>query len=345
MSESELVRSIRSERILPCYFFWGADTATCESFAKRLANKLVPAEARDMNYYFFGYSDFTVSAFSDVCEMLPAFADRVVAVVNDLNAEALRADDLKQLMDVICGIDGTTTTVIFYTSGIDLTGGKRSLSSKNKKLADHISKCGGAVTEFAYKKPSELAGYIQKRIGKDGCFISLDAAQHLAQLLGSNILMIDNECDKLSAYTGSGEVTMQAIELLVSGQIDTDAYKLSKAILSGSRAQAFEILDKLYSKESEAIPLLSVISGAVMDLYRAKAAISSSRGESDVANDFSYRGREFAVRNAFRDCRSMSAEKLRYCMSVLSDCDIDMKSKRTDQRVLLEEAITKILVY
>ena len=49
------------------------------------------------------------------------------------------------------------------------------------------------------------------------------------------------------------------------------------------------------------------------------------------------------MENAFRDCRGMSMEKIRRFISVLSDCDIDMKSKRTDPRVLLETAIAKML--
>ena len=51
----------------------------------------------------------------------------------------------------------------------------------------------------------------------------------------------------------------------------------------------------------------------------------------------------FAAENAFRDCRSMSMDKIRRCLGILSDCDADMKSKRTDPKVLLEEAIAKML--
>lgn len=343
MSDSELIKSIKKGDIKKAYFFWGKDTAAIENVTKKLTERLIAKQDRDMNYHFMNASDFSASELYDISQSMPFFADRIVTLINDLNAEGLRADELKLLFDAVSEADASTSTVIFYTTGVDLTGGKKSLSAKNKKLADHISKCGGIVTEFAYKKPNELVKHIQQRLGESGCFMSPKNAELLAEMLGCKLLDIDNECDKLSSYASSGEITEEMIELLASDQLETDAYKLSRAIIYGKRAEAFKILDKLYAHQAEPIPLLTVVSGSVMDLYRAKTALLSRRTESDVIEDFNYRGRDFAVKNAFRDCRSMSIEKLRYSISVLSDCDIDMKSKRTDPKVMLETAITKIL--
>lgn len=345
MTDSELVKSIKAKKYLPCYLFWGKDTATIEIITKKLVDRLVPDEARDMNYHFFNSSNFSASELSDICEALPMFSDRVVAVINDLNAETLRQDDQKQLFDIIKRIDPETTSLIIYTTGVDLAAGKKTLSAKNKKLCDHIVSCGGAVVEFGYKKPGELVKHIQTRLGISGCYMSPETAEYFASILNCNLLMINNECDKLTAYAGGGEIDVETVEFLVSGQVETDAYKLSRAIIMGKSGEAFNILDRLYSKQADSIPLLSVISGAVIDLYRAKTASLSGAGESQVSDDFSYRGRDFAVRNAFRDCRNMQIDKLRYCLHVLSECDMAMKSGRTDQRIMLEEAITKILSY
>lgn len=345
LTDAELVKAIRAQKYFPCYFFWGKDAATCELYAQKLASRLVPAEAMDLNYHFFTASTLSVSELADICESLPMLSDRVVAVINDLNADSLRQDEQKRLYEIISGIDSATTSVIFYATGVDLAAGKKTLTAKNKKLAEHISKCGGAVVEFGYKRPGELVKYIQTRLGRSGCFMSPENAEYLASILNCNLLMINNECDKLSSYVGSGEIGRGVIDMLVSAQMDTDAYKLSKALISGKRAEAFDILDRLFIRQSDAIPIIAVISGSMMDLYRAKIAILGGCSEKQVAEDFGYRGRDFAVRNAFRDCRSMPIEKLRYSIKLLSDCDISLKSKRVNQRVLVEEAMTKILTY
>lgn len=338
----ELVRSIKSGKIMPAYYFWGKDVASLEAVTKKLIAKLCPDGKEDMNYHFFSSSGFSVSAFSDSCDALPMFADRVVISVNDLNAENLKADDFKYLCEIISGLDPDTTTVIFYATGVDLCSGKKALTSKNKKLSDLCSKIGISC-EFGFKRPNELVKYVQSRLGKSLCTISPKNAEFLASICLCNLLTINNECDKLSSYVGKGEITMQMIEDLVSGQLDTDAYKLARAITSGDKKQSFTILNELYSKQAESIPLLSVISTAFLDLYRAKVAYQTGRGMNDIIEDFSYRGRDFAVKNALRDCSNMKIEKLRECIKILSDCDIEMKSSRTDSRILLETAITKML--
>lgn len=49
--------------------------------------------------------------------------------------------------------------------------------------------------------------------------------------------------------------------------------------------------------------ILYVLSMSFVDLSRARAAISAGVETSKAAADFGYKGREFAMRNAFRDCR------------------------------------------
>ena len=344
-TEQELQKQLKVGYIRPCYLFYGKDIASLESAVRQLVSKIMPDDARDLNYHFFAGSEFDVSEFADVCASLPMFADRVVAAVNDLNADTIKTDDMKFLKKTISEIDPDTITAIFYATGIDLCGGKKSLSEKNQKFAELIEKSGGCVVEFAYKRPQELVKYIRERVEQNGAEISQNAALSLAESCLCNILMINNEIEKLTAYCSAGKITESDVRELVAGQLDTDAYKLARAVTSGDRESVFPILSELYSRQQESVPLLSVIGGAFLDLYRAKLAQISGRADKDIAADFSYRGREFAIRNALRDCSKVSLEKLRYCLRVLSECDIGMKSKRTEQRILLEEAIIKMMNY
>ena len=344
-TETELYKQIRAGDFKPCYFFYGKDVAALERAVKTLVNKLVPQESRDLNYHFFRGGEFNASELGDVIASLPMFAERLVAAVNDLNADSVRADDLKYIRSVISEIDRETATVIIYATGVDLCGGKKSLTDKNQKLAEHIVKCGGAVVEFAYKKPQELVKYIQSQVESRGAHISYGAALSIAEGCLANVLMINNEIEKLCAYRAGGEISEQDVSDLVSGQLDTDAYKLARAVTYGDSGAAFAILTELYSRQQESLALLNTIGGAFLDLYRAKLAMLHGRSERDAAEDFGYKSREFAIKKAMSDCSRIPIEKLRYCLQVLSDCDIDMKSKRTDSRILLEEAMTRMMNY
>ena len=342
-SEQELIRGIRAGDIKPCYLFFGKDIATLESITKKLVLKLVPPEAQDLNYHFFPAGAFDINGLSDAVSALPMFSDRVVAAVNDFDADKCGSKELDALKEIISDIDPETTTVIFYATAVDLCGGKKALTTANKKLAEHIEKCGGMVVEFGFKSPAELAKYIISSVEKQSAAISRPAAILLAESCRSNLLMINSEIAKLSSYRFGGEISEQDIRDLVSGQIETDAYKLARAVTSRDRNLAFSLLDDLYSLQKETNALLSAISASFLDLYRAKLALMSGRGKTDIEADFNYRGREFAITNALRDCQRVPIERLRECIAVLSECDIGIKSLRTDDRLQLEKAITKML--
>lgn len=343
LSEQDLIRQIRAGDIKPCYLFFGRDIATLESITKKLIGKLVPPEARDLNYHFFPSGALDIDELGNAVTALPMFAERVVAAVNDFDADKAPAKDLAALKDIIADIDPETTTLIIYATAVDLCGGKKTMTAANKKLADHIEKHGGEVVEFTFKRPAELAKYIISSVEKSGSHISQPAAIRLAESCRSNLLMINNEIAKLASYRFGEEITEQDIRDLVTGQVETDAYKLARAVTSGDKKLAFSVLNDLYNMQKETNSLLLAISSSFIDLYRAKLALMSGRGKKDLSAEFSYERREFVIDNALRDCARIPIERLRNCLSILSECDIGIKSLRTDDRILLEEAIARMM--
>lgn len=342
VNDSQLAKSIRSGEISSLYYFYGKDVSTLEAYTKKLVSKLVKKEQEDLNLNIFNGENLNLSELSDVCDALPMFADRVVVTINDLNAEDFKADDIKFLLDILSNLSDTTT-VIIYATGIDVYNGKKSLVGKNKKLCDLASKVGYAC-EFSYKRASELVKPITAKVMKQGSSISKKAAEYLANQCLCNMLLINNEIDKLCDYAMGDEITNQTIDLLVSKQIDTNAFALARAVTQFNGKLAIELLSELYDQRSEGIAILGAISMAFTDLYRARIAINEGVSQADVIKDFSYRGRAFAVRNAFRDCSSVSVSRLHKCIEILGDADIKLKSSRADSRLVLETAITKMLI-
>ena len=84
------------------------------------------------------------------------------------------------------------------------------------------------------------------------------------------------------------------------------------------------------------------IASAFLDLYRASAAIYAGKSVADMKQDFSY-SFDFQVQNAFRDCRRIPPERLRACVQLLCDLEIQLNSTSTPERALLESAIVRML--
>ncbi|MBE6836560.1 MAG: DNA polymerase III subunit delta [Ruminococcus sp.] len=341
VNETNLARDIRNNEIANVYYFYGKDIAMIEGYTKKLIKKLVPPEEQAMNYQSFEGKSFDLSAFADNCEVYPMFSDWVVVSVNDLNADSLSADDMKFLMNSLSNLP-ETTVVIFYATGVDLYKNKKSLTDKNEKLRK-FCETNGVVCEFALKTVNDIAKTISTRVAKNSCVISKATAAYLAEKCNGDTVFANSETDKLCSYVDGGEITNEVVDLLCVKKLDADSFRFASAIAKGDSERAFQILDELYTLQTDSFAILSAVSMSFVDIYRACVGKSKGKNHNDVAADFEYKNRAFAMNNAYRDSSGILLKRIRKCMSVLSETDIAMKSLRTNKRLLLEEAVVKML--
>ncbi len=344
VTENDLKLAIRDRKFSRAYFFYGKDAAAAESYTKSIVSRTVKSGDEAYNLHAFDGKNFDMESFSDSCEALPVFAERVCCTVCDLNAEGLPADSLKRLTEIISNLPDTTLLIFYYTS-VDVCDGKKYPTAKNKKLMDAVGKVGG-VCNFALKTPSVLAKEIMAKVSKEGCGISREAAYFLAEQCSCNTLMIGNETDKLIAYAAGNEITVDTVKALSPGQLDTTSFDLAEAITAMNAASAMKLLGDLKAEKAEPIAILYSVTGSMLDLYRARAALAAGKSAADVKEDFGYaKNLGFRVDKAFKCVQKISMPHIRMCIKTLAETDIAMKSMKTDSMVLLEEAIVKMLKY
>lgn len=341
VNESDLAKSIRNNEIQSVYYFFGKDVAAIELYTKRLVERLVSKENREFCFHSYDGKDFSISNFYDDCEFLPFGAERSVISVNDLNAESIPASDLDYIIDTLKNLPETTTVIINIT-GVDLFGGKKYMNAKNKKLSDACSKIG-VVCDFQLKSLSDITKSVMVKCQKQGASISKAAAEQIVKLCLSNTVMINSEIDKLCSYVNGQEITVEIVNDMVSKQLDTSAFELAKAAVRFDTKRAMKLLNELYEQQLDSIPVLSALSMSFIDLYRARAAVSCGKTKNDICSDFNYKGREFSVDNAIRDCANLPVERIRKCIQILAETDIELKSQRTDGRLLVEKAVIKMM--
>ena len=90
------------------------------------------------------------------------------------------------------------------------------------------------------------------------------------------------------------------------------------------------------------IAVLAVLSGAYVDWYRVKVAQLGGMPAEAVGRVFSYRGREFVLRNAARDVQRLPIEVLRDSLRLLGRADRTMKSSPVDKWLVLERTVVQL---
>lgn len=341
ISVLDLSKKIRSGEISGVYYIYGKDVSAVEAGTKSIFKKLIGKNyANDINRVDGGNID--ISMLCDMLEQNSMFSQYNAVLINDLNAEELSADQLKALIKTVEDIPENTVAV-FNITGISITNAKNKITTKNKKLMDAVAK-NGVVCNCQLKTAAALGKALCDRAKKLGCIISKKNAERIAVECLLNTLTAYSEIDKLCDYCQEGEITSEMIDMLVSGQIETDAFKLAAAVTSMNARLAFTILNNLIDTHTEPIAIISAVSRSFVDLYRARAAMTVGKYQADIIADFSYKGREFVVNNAYRDCRRISVEGMRRCIEILRSAERKLKSSSLDGGIMLEKTVAEMLI-
>ena len=345
LSGADALKKLKAEGAARLYYLYGQDTGALESFVKNLLSKLCPKEDRTMNLHRFDGKAPDIAAIADACEMLPMFAQRVVVTINDLNMDQLVKADGDDLRKILSDLPETTTVVI-YATAVDLYKNKRSLTDKNKRFAEFCAK-HGVTCEFAFKRASDLAKSIAASLEKEGCTISRQNAEYLAECCLCETSAVRQEIVKLAAYAKGRQILRADIDALVIRKVETDGFTLASNILRSNAGIVFSRIRELADQNYEAFEILGTISFSLNDLYRARLALSSGRSQQDVAQDFKYpKNREFAVRNAFNEIQNISPVRMRRVLKIFSDTDLRLKTRSGGKRsdlLVLEEACAKAM--
>lgn len=335
-TETELKRHIREGVPKPVYFLFGEESYLSAHYAEKLTQMATDGELGEFNCRKMDGRECSVEEIEAEAETLPLMAERKCVVVCDYDATKANAD-LPRLMALLED-PPESCVLIFWQCGVDVDVKK---NAKWKTFLKAVEK-NGAATELLPRTVAEAASLLCAGAKKRGCALSSAAAQLLVERCGSDLHRLLGELDKLCAIADGGEISEALIREATAESLEARVFDLSKNLLAGNVARAQEIVYALRSAREKPTAVFSVLSGAYVDLYRVKVAQLGGATPESLSSVFSYRGREFVLRNAARDTRRLSLQSLRDSLEILAQADMTMKSSPVDKWLVLERAVTRL---
>lgn len=337
IGEAELKNQIKNNELSNVYFIYGEETYLKEFYVKKLKEKVVEPAFADFNFHQYEGKNTAMHEILQDAEMMPMMAQYSFILVHDypLDKAASDVDALKEFFKDV----PETCIIVFWYDSIEVDTKK---NAKWRSIETAFAKAGSAV-HLEKRTESDLVKLITASAKKRSCSIDSANARYLISVVGSDIKTIFNELEKICGFVGKGEITKQIIDELAVKCLQARVYDLSKFILAGNSDGAYGVLHVLFAQKEEPIAILAVIASCYVDMYRVKCAKSANMNEMQLSDYFSYKGREFLIRNAARDCRNISVEDLRKAIDILSKTDELLKSTAIDKQLLLEETVAKLL--
>ncbi len=338
IGEQELKQQIKAGLFSNAYLIYGEESYLKEHYVNELKKKIVEPAFEDFNFHSYNGKDTSLNEILKEAEMLPMMSSYNFVLVCDypIDKSASEIDALKEFLNDV----PDTTVLVFWYDSLAFDSKK---NTKMKAVDNAFAKAGSSVV-LDKRTEGELVKLLVSGCKKRGAVLSADNARYLISVSGTDIKTLLNETEKLSSYVNGGEVTKDIINRLAVKCLQARVYDLSKAIIKGDYEKAYSVLDTLFVMKEEPVSVLAVISNCYVDMYRVKCAKIAGQPVEDVGHYYNYKGREFALRNAMRDCANLSVEQLRKSLDVLMEADNILKSTGTDKKLVLEETMVKLLL-
>ena len=339
-NEIDLKKHLKEQPLARVYFLYGEESYLTSHYASLIAGKAVGKDdLSEFNLHKFDGQTCTPEELEDAAEALPLMAERTCVVVRDYDITTGGAAAQERVMALVS--DPPESCVMVFW--VDAVVPDLKKNAKWKAFAAAIEKNGVSV-DFPRKSNADIVRMLCAGAAKRGNTLRPEDARLLVEQCGDELNLLLNELDKLCGLAGEGEITKEHIETAATHNLEASVFDLSKALLQNNYTRAYTCIHRLFAQREEPVSILAVLSSSYVDLYRAKVAVLSGKQADSLAADFAYRGKEFRLRNAARDCSRLSLPMLRKSLNVLADADIKLKSSRIDKRVVLEQTAAQLIV-
>jgi len=336
--EETFIRHLKTEKLSRVYVLAGQEVYLKEHYQAWLVKKALEGGNADFNLHEFDGSAFKCRDMADALEALPMMGGKNCALVKSIDFDKIPLTEYNKLKDFLQ--DPPEDSVAVFVCPGDFNTKKSTRCRTLEKLMEPV----GQVAIFYKRGEADLYRFAVGRAAAFQAALPKDVFRSLNQMCGGDMLLLQNETDKVAAYCQGREITKLDLDTCCCSVIETTAFELSRQVVRGNFDRAMEILSQLLYQREEPVAIVGALAAGFIDIYRAKTASMAGKNMSQTLAAFDYRGRDFRIRNAMAEVYRCSTGFLRGAIGLLTEADTQLKSARIKDKLILEKLITQLFV-
>ena len=207
-----------------------------------------------------------------------------------------------------------------------------SSSVRGKKLVDAIRASDQAV-EIAcleIKKETERVAFIQAELSVDGRKVSAGAVRALSDAFADDLAELAAACTQLLSDQATN-IDEATVDKYYGGRVETNAFKVADAALSGQAAQALALLRHALATGADPVPVVAAFSMKIRlmaKVYGNKYASASTVG-----------AQPWQIERARKDLAGWSEDGLAEAVMAVASADAAVKGFERDPIYALEKLV------
>ena len=352
-SADRFLAEVAADKLRPGYVFVGDEAFHYERCRRALVAKFVPTEMNDFCLHDLDLADNSIFEALDAAQTPSLMAPFQLIFVRGLKAlygRGAKKDEFAAL-EAYFRSPNPQALVILVADHLRIPSDVRRMDMEDKTRYERIRETLGdwcGIVECAHADDDEVIRWLNSEAGRSGRTLAPDAARELADSLGSDLLLLAGEWEKLLLYTtGRDTVTQADVELLVTGAKQRSLYELTDAISRKDKVQALALLDGLLNAseggEDAAIGHLYMLARTFRQMLvileknvRDSRAIWSALWPG-------FRLPPFAADDVIRQARRYKRpEELMAAIQAVAQADLAVRSNPVDKKLVLERLVLEL---
>ena len=238
--------------------------------------------------------------------------------------------------------------LIFVADHLHLPSDLRRMEMQDKDRYERIRETLGdwcGMVELVRVEEGDALRWLVAEAESRGSTLEVDAARELADALGSDLMLMASELEKLVMYTGERRrITLGDVETMVLGAKQRSLYELTDAISAKDRPRALALLQGLLNAsdggEESAIGHLYMLARTFRQmLVILEKNVRDSRAIWQALWQ-GFRMPPFAAEDLIRQARRYrSRRELTRALRLIARADLELRSSPPDKRLVLERLV------
>ncbi len=325
MTQSELKTAV-AKKEPRLYLFAGDEAYLKRHWVAELKKSMIEDETLGaFNHLIYEGARLDFGALMEAVSSPPVMSDTKLVEWHLPDIDALTPKDIESLKGLAESIrEGGFAACVLVVQPEDFDTG--TLPKKPSKMYTALSKIMDIVV-FEKAADHQLISWIGRRFFAEDLRILPAVCEELLSRCGHSMDTLVGEIAKTAAYVKSqdrAEVMPEDIRYVTSPTSESDAFRLSNAILAGNGDEAFRALADMRGRQLQPTQILSSVASVYSDLYRVAFMAAESMTAEEIARQLKMH--EYKVGLYIKASRGISPESLLSVVAACREADVGMKS-------------------
>ncbi|KGA98462.1 DNA polymerase III subunit delta [Alkalihalobacillus alcalophilus ATCC 27647 = CGMCC 1.3604] len=337
MTYLKVKKAVEQGKLSPVYFSYGSQTFLMEDFIQELTRQLQTKNEEELNIIPFRLQETPIELIVEEAETISFFGGKKLVIIKDFYAVTSQKVETKlehnfDVLDRYIKNPVEETIVVIQAPYEKL--------DERKKITKLLKKETTVVEANPFDERT-LFQWIQEQAEQKRVTLSDQTKGQLLERVGTNLLLMATEIEKLSLYVGEGGVIEQDhIELLVARTLEQDIFALIDLAIHQKTDKALVIYHDLLRQKEEPLKILALLTRQFRIYYQVKELSSRGYSQKEIASQMKLH--PYVVKLATQRLHQFNEKRLYALMELAAETDYAIKTGKTEKVLAVELLILRL---